>query len=67
MSYYGGCCNRDREGTPVSCPVLKVSPEDIDTRIIIWSEQVIFRNIHVCTHTCIHAIIINGLEVINLK
>lgn len=33
--------------------LLNASPEDICTGSIVWDEQVIFRNVYVCTYTLI--------------
>lgn len=40
--------------------LLNASPEDICTGSIVWDEQVIFRNVYVCTYTYVNAIKINA-------
>lgn len=44
-----------------------VIPENIYASNIIWTQQVLFKSIYVYTYTCMHVIIANEKEAINLK
>lgn len=47
-----------RESTTLDCPV-PVSPVNIHTSSIIWTQQILFGNICVYTNTYMHAITID--------
>lgn len=51
-SWEWGRCPFPEKSTPVGCQYQMTSPEHICTSNITWTEQLIFRNMHVLTYIC---------------